>query len=380
MEHIAFVIESGKISSGDEIRDNTVWKKMVLNKQTPDRKTMDLCIFHSSFDSDITPNHHKYMRCLEGIDGYGFCTKDYKVYDLCFQKDLAWKEAKMKHSRAMLQKMTKYDRNMEITNRVHSNFMINFEKRNQLIQKKKEMEKTHGSLTSKMEEQPEYLVLSQLVQKCEEIYDHSWNKLEAIYHLTPKQVTKEEFIFASMKEEVIKLERAKASLETWCNKYNRKPLTEEETILLRMDRQIAGLTKLMNSTFELPCVYMYKAIRSLDDLKHYFRPEIREKATYEMICTDLETCNKKYEVYQEFLEGKKIEDLLLKVEREQSQAAEEDRRNQTAKFVQTVYNDGLVVRLDGTVEEDISDHPKLIIGSAVTSGKIQDEQWRKLRT
>jgi hypothetical protein len=57
---------------------------------------------------------------------------------------------------------------MEVTYRLHEEFMINFEKRKQLIQKKNEFEKMYGYSKNDITENPQYVTLLQLLHREEE--------------------------------------------------------------------------------------------------------------------------------------------------------------------------------------------------------------------
>ena len=65
---------------------------------------------------------------------------------------------------------------------------------------------------------------------------------------------------------------------------------------------------------------------------------------------------------------------------EQYDAVAEERRIKQAQYIQTAKTGsrGFVVKLDGSVIQDTSTEPRLIIGKVVT-GKIEDEQWRNIR-
>jgi GTPase involved in cell partitioning and DNA repair len=95
---------------------------------------------------------------------------------------------------------------------------------------------------------------------------------------------------------------------------------------------------------------------------------------------DLELCSKYIEMYKEFLKDKPIEEIMNKVEKEQQEARNEERKIKSRKSIQSVKNssgNGLIVKLDGSVVKDENEE-KLIIGNMV-QGKIEDEQWRNLR-
>ena len=77
----------------------------------------------------------------------------------------------------MSEKINRYDHNMEVTYRIHEDFMINIEKRKQLIQKKQEFEKVNGSADNIIDN-PQYSLLLQLLKREEEVLENKRLKLE----------------------------------------------------------------------------------------------------------------------------------------------------------------------------------------------------------
>ena len=76
-----------------------------------------------------------------------------------------------------------------------------------------------------------------------------------------------------------------------------------------------------------------------------------------------------------------MEGVVKKVEKEQTQAAAEERKNknysQNVQKVQAAKN-SFVVKLDGSVAKDTSNEPKLVIGGSITNN-VDDERWKNLR-
>ena len=80
------------------------------------------------------------------------------------------------------------------------------------------------------------------------------------------------------------------------------------------------------------------------------------------------------------MDGKDIDNIIHKIEKEQNEAANEERKIKQASYIRTVKtsNKGVIVKLDGSVVQDTSTHPKLIIGNMI-DGRVEDEVWRNVR-
>lgn len=377
-------IETRKIQKSiEELKHSKdAMEKMCFHKKTPDGRDLEGCTYHSNISHHPVGDMQKYQWCLEGIKDYAFCTSDYQVYDLCNWMARKQEEKQQEYYRSLREKLNRYDHNMKVTYSMHDSFMTNFDKRQTFLQRKKDLEKTYDTSENKMEEQPDYLLLSQLVQKAEEIYDSTVKHLEAIYNAKPQEAPKDYFIRTLSEQELIKFQRAKAALDNWCNKFQQKPLTQEEATMLQLEKQIEHLTKLLQDSYETPCVYIHKAITSLDELHSFCKKDPRAEDTVYTIEEDLKRCEKMFKVYKEFIGSTPIENIIKKVEKEQRIASMEESKNKKVHFIQKLdtKQQGFVVKLDGSIAKDTSSEPKLIIGSAVTSGKIEDDVWRKLRT
>lgn len=387
-EVIAYALEKtskgvNKIKIGrseNDLKDsNSKINKMCVSKKTPDDKMLKSCIFHSCCSSREKGIETIYDWCLEGIKDYALCTDDYQVYDLCYLEDIKREKERQKYIEMIKDKTNKYDHNMSVTYRMHEEFMVNIEKRRQMISRKDELEKICGE-PDKVENSPEYMTLYQILQKAQEGYEYTQKNIEKVYNLKLHEVSKEEFIAQHTKTDKENVEKAKANLIHWINKNKRKPLSREQEQILSLDVQIRYLNKIISTTFENPVVYIYKAIKALEELEKYYKKDWRQEEFYNKIYNDLDVCRKIYKTYEEFMKDKNIEDIINKVEKEQKDAVEEERKIKQAQYIQTAKTGsrGFVVKLDGSVVQDTSTEPRLIIGKVIT-GKIEDEQWRNIR-
>jgi hypothetical protein len=352
-------------------------ERICVTMKTNDGITLKPCIFHSH----TNPNSNTtYDYCVEDLNCDAFCTTDFTVYDTCFHREKLEQNKKFKIFHMMYEMLDKYSHHMEVTYRINDEFLLNYEKRKVLIQKKQELEKEYGQASLSFENNPEYITLSQLVQKAEDVYFKSRANLEKIYDLKPQDISKEEFIFRSTKDDLLKVEKTKANLEHWCNKQNKSNLSKEHNLILSLVRQISSLTNLLKNSFETPCVYIYKAIRAIDELYHYFKKNPKHSQEILQFEADKEQCEKYFSLYREFIGDISIETIIRKVEKEQQEARTEESKIKSRKFIQNVKNvseNALVVKLDGTTMKDTNDE-KLIIGNMV-QGRIEDEQWRSIR-
>jgi hypothetical protein len=358
----------------------------INSKKCPDGRKVDFCVFHSYFDDKLPQDDNGRKRlydyCFEGLEDYAFCTTDFKVYDCCHIKAEKFKKQQEEFYKLINEKVHKYDKNMEVTYRLHDEFMVNFEKRKQLIQKKNELEKIHGFSKNDITENPQYITLLQLLHREEETLENKRNNIEKVYNLKPYEISKEEFIATYTKDEIERRDKAKMNLDHWCNKNQKNSISKEQEFLIKLDLGIKSITNILIKSYETPCVYIYKAMKALEDLKAHFKHDHSKEDFVKNVNTDLEKCKTYFEMYKEFLENNHIDVIISKVEREQSQAASEERKNkQQSKFVQKVQagQTSFVVKLDGTVEKDTNEEPKLVIGSSI-SGNVDDEKWRGVRS
>ena len=352
-------------------------ERICKTMKTNDGITLKPCIFHSHTNPTSKTT---YEYCVEDLNCDAFCTTDFTVYDTCAHREKLAQEKQLRIDRKMLTMLDNYTHHMEVTYRMNEEFLVNYEKRRVLQQKKQEFEKEYGQVSLSFENNPEYVTLVQLVQKAEEIYFKSKANIEKIYNLKSHDISKEEFVLRSTKDDLLKVEKTKANLEHWCNKQNRSNVSKEHNLILSLSRQILSLTNLLKSSFENPCVYIYKAIRAIDELYHHFKNDWRHKQEILQFEADKEQCEKYYFMYKEFLGTTPIETVIQKVDKEQREARSEENKIKSRKFIQTVKNvseNALVVKLDGTTIKDTNDE-KLIIGNMV-QGRIEDENWRNLR-
>jgi hypothetical protein len=390
----AAVFKSGKdvikkyfdtsIENYDEIDNKT--RVLFNDKKCSFGNKLELCTFHSCFSPDTVKNRRRkdYDYYLMGIDDYAFCTTDLKVYDLCHMKEEKSKRDKDLFIKIINEKVNKYDHNMEITYRIHEDFMINIEKRKQLIQKKTEFEKVNGSTTSDIQQNPQYILLLQLLQREEETLENKRKHIEKIYNLKAQEISKDDFIASYTKDEVEKRDKAKSNLDHWCNKNQKISLTKEQEFLVRIDTAIHSITENLNICYETPCVYIYKAIKALDEITAYYKKDFRQKDLVEKASIDLNKCKKNFEIYKEFIGDKDINSIIKKIEHEQAQAASDERKNKnnlTSTQKVKSSNTSFVVKLDGTVAKDTNKEPKLIIGGTVSTivNDSNEDRWKDLR-
>jgi hypothetical protein len=353
--------------------------KMCKEKRTPDGRDLEFCVFHSYCSPKDPGDEKTYKFCCEGIKSYAFCTNDYKVFDLCYLDELKFRSREKRQFQDILEKANRYEHNMSVTYRVHEEFMVNIDKRKQLLSKKLELEKIYGS-EDNLETCPEYVVLLQVLQKAEDNMENMKANLEKIYALKEYQISKEEFTSNLMKTEIDKVERAKANLNNWYNRNKKSNVSQGKEMINKLSIQIDNVNQILKTSFENPVVYIHKAILALQDLEYYYRKDSKEESFYKKIIEDLQLCKKHFAIYKEFLNEKDINSIVLTVEKEQRDAVNEEKKIKQASYIRTVKtsNKGVIVKLDGTVIQDTSNQPKLIIGNMV-EGKIEDEQWRSIR-
>jgi hypothetical protein len=353
-------------------------ENICISKKTSSGIELSPCIFHSH----LNPTQYTtFDYCLEGLEDDAFCTEDFEVYDTCNYLGKKEEERKQKFSNKMRDMLNKYEYNMSVTYRINDEFLINYEKRKVLFHHKQELEKNFGKTSLFLENNSEYNTLSQLVRKAEQTYFKTKSNVEKIYDAKHQSIPKDDFILRSTKDELNKVEKCKANLDNWCNR-NKSLLTKEHNEIMMIQRQIDSLSALLESIYETPCVYINKATKALNEMYSHYKKDDRQDIQLKVrqMEADLELCSKYEEMYKEFLKGKTIEEVMKKVEKEQEEARNEERKIKSRKFIQSVKNtseNGLIVKLDGSVVKDENEE-KLIIGNMV-QGKIEDEQWRNLR-
>jgi hypothetical protein len=357
--------------------------KLYKEKRTPDGRKLEICVFHSCYRENFPTEENEmkklYEYCIDGIQDFCYCTNKFKVYDLCHIEEEQMKRKEEEHRNAMYNKLYNYEHNMEVTYRFHNNFMNTFEERKKIIQRKNELEKKYGNFKDDFADNPEYSTLLQLLYRAEETLENKKKNIEKIYDLKPQKVSKEDFIAVHSKEETDIKNKAKHNLEHWYNKNTKNNTTREKEELFRLGLGIQNITKLLHSSFEIPCVYVYKAIKALNDLYYFFKKDTTKAELITKIKNDLEKCKEEFEIYKEFIDTKNIENIVKKVEEEQIRVAEEEKMNkkksQTIQKLKTSQQ-AFVVKLDGTVSQDTSDEPKLIIGS---KDEPEDDKWKSIR-
>lgn len=361
-----------------EMSSKSPIENICVSMKTSSGIPLTSCIFHSYTNSDLNTT---YDFCLEGIKDDAFCTENFQVYDTCNHLERKMEEDRQKFFNKMKEMLNKYENNMGITYRINEEFLVNYEKRKVLIKQKADLEKMFGRASLFFENNSEYETLSQLVQKAEETYFKTKANVEKIYASKQQSIPKDEFVLRSTKDELIKLEKCKANLNNWCNR-NKSLLTKEHNQIITIKSQIDSLTALLKSIYETPCVYIHKAINSLNDLYNHYKKDDRQDIQIHVrqIEVDLDICSKYVEMYKEFLIDSSIEEITAKIEKEQQEAKNEEQKIKSRKFIQSVKKsseNALIVKLDGSVVKD-ENKEKLIIGNMV-QGKIEDEQWRNIR-
>jgi hypothetical protein len=361
-----------------ELSSKSHIENICLSKKTSSGIELSPCIFHSH----LNPTQHTtFDYCLEGLEDDAFCTEDFQVYDTCNYLEKKQEEKKEKFFNKMRDMLNKYEHHMSVTYRINDEFLINYEKRKTLLYRKQELEKNFGETSLFFENNAEYNTLSQLVRKAEETYFKTRANVEKIYDAKHQSIPKEDFIIRSTKDELVKVEKCKSNLDNWCNK-NKSLLTKEHNEIMILQRQIDSLDILLESIYETPCVYIHKAIKALNEMYSHYKKDDRQDIQLQVrkMEADLEQCFRYQEMHKEFLKGKTIEEIMKKVEKEQEEARNEERKIKSRKFIQSVKqssDNALIVKIDGSVIKDENEE-KLIIGNMV-QGRIEDEQWRNLR-
>lgn len=356
---------------------------LCTQKRTPDGRKLELCVFHSCYNevlpTDVDEINRLYNSCVDGIHDFCYCTNTFKVYDLCHIQEENRKKQEREHLNAMYKKLEKYDHNMDITYRFHNQFMLIFDDRRKMIQRKIELEKKYDNFKDDFVENPEYVTLLQLVYRAEQNLENKRKNIEKVYDLKPQKYPKDEFITIHSKDEFDVYSKAKHSLEHWYNKNAKNNTTREKEELFKLEIAIQNVTKILHSSYEIPCVYVYKAINALDDLYNFFKKDTNKLDLLTKIKHDLDKCSLEFDIYKEFIGKQNIDNIVKKIDKEQARVAEEERRNkQKSQSIQKLKasQQAFVVKLDGSIAKDTSDEPKLIIGSKDVT---EDDKWNSLR-
>lgn len=353
-------------------------EKICLQRKTPDGLCLEPCVFHSYTLKD---NKTSYNKCLEGIKDYAFCTEDFQVYDTCNHIERKIHEKNIVKSNRMMEEMYNYAKQINSINQIHGDFSVNHEKRKALIQEKKNLEKSIGKVSFDYTEDADYQILKQILEKAEEIFENTRLNLSKVYALKPYDISLEEFTAKFTKEDSLRVDRAKHSLQNWCNKRENGSFTKDQEQMILLDAKINSMTRLLSSTFETPCAFLYKAIEKIEELYHYFKKDKSYQDDIQEIERDLEKLKSQFVIYKEFMGDRDIEVIIRKVDKEQRQALEIEKSIKSRKNIQKVENiskNAMVIKLDGTVEKDTNEN-RLVIGSVIEVGPVQDDNWRFIR-
>jgi hypothetical protein len=349
--------------------------KAVDKKIAPTGVKLEPCPWHS--------NYHSSDCYTENPPTYGIWLSDCTVIDTCHIQEKINKDNEDKEIKNM-ENICRDTTWFNDAKSLYEGFNIQFEKRNVLTTQinsiKKEIEKIKTGPDTKNQE---YVILLSRATKAEEIYNQRVETLTKSHkNAIGKVEPLEDFIAKRTIEEKITLDKTKEDVQRWYNNH----LNSDSVVLFE---KVASLQKLANiltsnlqRNFRSSYTYVFRAIQNLYKMKFYYmRYKLRRDYSLDDIKMDILQMESNLSSFNEFTKGVSPCKIIEEFEKEQECAIREEKAIKSGKTVQRIANSQstFVVRLDGTLEKNVTDE-QIIIGASMTSKpnteKDDNVNWR----
>lgn len=360
--------------------------KGIESKLAPNSEELRGCSFHSNYDSKIPKNDveacYKYATQCPNTK-YAIYDENYTCYDLCEYHSQI--NDKIKRDRYQ-----KYCKILENLKNYYINCMSNFsyfykvyKERENLFSERKKLE---NPINLRYIKDPKYNSLNQTLIACEVRYIEACESKEKSYNTNKfikEKYSLEDYIAQETKTEKDKLEEAKSAVNGWLARNNftgASKYTSEN-----LEDLIVKVTKRLQDNYRKSYIDILLLRRDLEDILHFCNISRFNYNSVEQVQCFINTCNENLKIFKEFKGDSDdaavlyIHDYYVKIDKKKLEDAEKEEKRHKEKISKvSVASNSVIVKADGTIVQDDSSGPKLVVGKVIES-KADIEAEKKAR-
>jgi hypothetical protein len=362
--------------------------KGLEDKISPNSFKMEPCSFHSNYDSKIPKDDLDF--CYKhashcGNTKYAIYDENYICYDLCnHQEEINnrnQKESEMKYRKILSELDDFYNENID--NFIY--FKKVYDEREELFSEKKKLENPQNT---KIIKNPKFDSLNQILITCEVRYNEACESKEKIYKsnkFIQDKFSLKDYIAQETKTEKDKLEEARGVLNGWLSRNGYLNQGSSKYKLEDLDDLIIKISKRLYDNYNKSYKDILLLHRELEHILHYCKTHNSFNIYVQKVQKYINFCNENLNIFDEFKGNIKHEDVLkiidfyTELDRKKIEEAKKEEKLYKEKISKvSLASNSVIVKADGTVVEDNSVGPKIIVGKVLES-KADIEAEKQVR-
>jgi hypothetical protein len=351
--------------------------KGIETKRTPNSEKLSPCSFHSYLDSNVEKDNvevcFKYAsECLN--TRYAIYDENYICYDLCEHQAEIINNKQMKineHYHNVFQNLEGY------YIKKMSNF-IYFDKilseRNALILERSKLDEP-SSIDFPINKEIERLLEESVLGKFE--YKLVYKNTERVYKNTKsiwEKVSLDNYLLQETFSIKNKLENNKKDIEIYLNENNHLRSEISKYKYKIIDNLVNNRTNRLKQNYKVSYTNILLLRRELTEILHYCKINVEYRDYIENIEELIKCCDENLRKFSEFKEHSDDNVLLAVVDYEEDikarklQELEKEEKLHKEKITKVaISSNSVIVRADGTVVQDDSSGPKMVVGKVIES-------------
>jgi hypothetical protein len=363
--------------------------KGLEDKIAPNSHKLLPCSFHSNFDSRLPKDDLEYCyKYASEYDNtkYAIYDDNYVCYDLCSHQEELYRKEHLDNQikyRKILENLDNFY-NENISNFIY--FKKVYDEREELFSEKKKLENPQST---KIIKNPKFDSLNQILITSELRYNEACESKEKIYKsnkFIQDKFSLENYIAQETKSEKDKLDEAKGSLNGWLSRNGYLNQDSSKYKPEDIDNLITKINKRLEDNYTTSYKDILLLRRELEHILHYCKTNKSFNIHIQKVQNFINRCNQNLSKFEEFKGDIKDEDMLriidfyTEVDRKKAEEAEKEEKRYKEKISKvSVASNSVIVKADGTVVQDNSSGPKMIIGKVIESkADIEAEKQARL--
>lgn len=355
--------------------------KGIEQKIAPNSEKIKECVFHSNYDSRVLKNDvescYKYATQYPNTK-YAIYDENQICYDLCEYHSEIINKKRMKIN----EHYYKIFKDLEGYYLKKINNFLYFDKilteRNMLISEMSKLEKISTTEDFNINKEIESLITESIMGKIE--YKLACKNLERIYKNTRsiwKEISLDNYLSQETSIICDKLEKNKKDTISYLNDNNHLRSDISKYKYKIIGDLIANRNIRLKSNYKISYTDILLLRRELQEILHYCKTNSIYRNYIENVEYLINSCNENLKKFNEFKDEIKIsnDDVILAVadfeenlkikKLEEAEKEEKVHKEKISKV--TIASNSVIVKADGTVIEDDSTGPKLIVGKVIES-------------
>lgn len=363
--------------------------KGLEDKTAPNMEKLQVCTFHSNFNSKLSKNNvdfcYKYASECSNTK-YAIYDDNYICYDLCTHHEESYRkqqEESENNYRNILSNLGNYY-NESISNYLY--FKNVYDEREELFSEKKKLENPQNI---KIIKNSKYDSLKQILITCELRYNETCESKEKIYKsnkFIQDKISLENYMLQETKTEKDKLDEAKGVLNGWLSRNGYLNQESSRYKLEDLEILISKNTNRLKDNYSKSYKDLLILRRELESILHYCKTHKTFNIYIQTVQNYINECNTNLIKFNEFKGDTKDEHMLkiidfyTELDRKKLEESKKEEKLYKEKLSKvSLSSNSVIVKADGTIVEDSSTGPKIIVGKVIESkADIEAEKQARL--